>query len=450
MILNDLIPITIISIVFLLIFALAEIFHYGLGWETEKTRKFAHFSGGIVALSFSYVLSSHWSVLFLCIAFVAIILISKKKNLLKSIHCVDRESEGGVYHPIAVYLTFLTASMLKQPIFYIISILVLSVSDALAALVGKKYGFKLYQVQEDNKSLEGSFIFFSTTFLVIHLCLLLFTQVGRLESVLTALLIAIVVTVFEAVSLKGSDNIFVPLVTLFILSKNISPKIEDLWFQLIILGITFIAFYIMSLPSKKLSLSGVFILAIVGYGAWGLIGYTWFLPIFLGAVLIFFTDWVIPSRKDFDEIHRVIPVFYILAVPAVWILITNFAVLFTVINMEHLLFSAYIAGIVSQLSIIRGRRRLLTYGFPTKISCSLSKGAVFTVFFIPVYYLIFRDGSPFFSILTCFVGSFIADRLYWSVKVEEVKPDEQLKRGVVVTMVLSILVFLVNYIYYGV
>ena len=122
---TDLIWASIISVIFLLLFIGAEIAHKK-GINTECTRKFVHFGGAFVTIFFPFILTSHWTVLALAAIFALIMFLSKKLGLLQSIHDVERKSEGAIYHPIAIYACFLYSQILNQPMFYVISILILA------------------------------------------------------------------------------------------------------------------------------------------------------------------------------------------------------------------------------------------------------------------------------------------------------------------------------------
>ncbi|HNV72104.1 MAG TPA: hypothetical protein PKO06_20525, partial [Candidatus Ozemobacteraceae bacterium] len=200
----------IVSLIFGATFGIAEFLRLRFTTPVEVTRKFVHLVGGLVSLSFGCLFASHWTLLVLCVLFVALLHVTRSHGLLASVHKVDRVSGGALYHPMAIYGTFCAAQLLGRPEFYLISTMVLSVSDTIAALVGSAYGFKLYKVQEERKSFEGSIMFFVSTFLIAHLGLLLLTPIGRFESVLCGILIAMCVTLFEAISLGGADNLFIP------------------------------------------------------------------------------------------------------------------------------------------------------------------------------------------------------------------------------------------------
>ena len=141
-----------------------------------------HFLSGLTALSFPYLIQSPWLVLLLALGFSGLIFLAKKRGILKSINDVNRKSHGALFFPVAVYVIFLLSH--DQPVLYFVSILIMTVSDSLAALIGEVYGHISYEVEESTKSLEGSVIFFLTTFLCVHLSLLFMTPLDKLNTVL--------------------------------------------------------------------------------------------------------------------------------------------------------------------------------------------------------------------------------------------------------------------------
>lgn len=309
--------ILIVSVTFLMIFFIAEIWRK-YGASTEATRKFVHFTGALVAIMFPFIFDSHWNVLLLTTVFCAIMFFTKKFNLLQSVHAVERKSDGAIYHPIAIYTCFLYSQLLSQPWFYVISISILAVSDALAALVGKNYGAKEYLVEVGSrKTIEGSVTFFLTAFLITHLILLLATNIGRVECVLVALLIAIIVTVFEGVSLKGADNLFIPLGTMFILSKNIAPTIDGISFQIFALLGFLIAYLLLMLPYKRIGFSGVILLGLINYIIWALLGNIYGIILFIFSFVCAKTDLILNYDCCEADLYRVRPIFYILTVPVI-------------------------------------------------------------------------------------------------------------------------------------
>lgn len=314
---TDIIWASIISIIFLSLFAISELLRK-FGLQTETTRKFVHFGGAFVTIFFPFILTSHWTVLILAVGFALFMLVTKKFGFLQSVHAVERKSEGAIYHPIAIYSCFLYSQILNQPMFYVISILILAISDALAALVGKSYGANEYLVEVGTrKSIEGSITFFLTSFLIVHLILLLATNTGRLESVLIALLISIIVTIFEGVSLKGADNLFIPLGTMFILSKNIHPTVEGITFQILVLLGFLVGYLVLMLPYKRVGFSGITLLGLINYVVWALLGNLYAIILCAFSFACAKTNLILNYDCEVADSYRVRPVFYILAIPVI-------------------------------------------------------------------------------------------------------------------------------------
>src|SRR5439155_15300388 len=120
-------------------------------------------------------------------------------------------SLGEVYFPIAVAVLFVL--YLQEPpeprarrlVLYCVPVLLLTLADALAALVGITYGRLKYPTADGSKSFEGSIAFFTCAFFCVHVPLLLFTDTKRAETLLVALLLAWLATLFESVAWNGLD-----------------------------------------------------------------------------------------------------------------------------------------------------------------------------------------------------------------------------------------------------
>lgn len=133
------------------------------------------------------------------------------------VYNVGRVSYGEFFFPIsAIALTFLAESKGE----FAASILILGVSDALAALVGKKFGKgNTYLVFGQKKSLAGSVAFFVSTLLIIWgFCI--FADVSMTGTSLSLILLTtLIVTVSENLGVYGSDNLLIPLVAVMLLNR---------------------------------------------------------------------------------------------------------------------------------------------------------------------------------------------------------------------------------------
>jgi len=330
---------------FTVIFLLGEALRRLMPASPELSRKFVHFSGGLTALSFPCLLRHHWTVLGLAAGFSLILAVAKMKGLLKSVHGIERKSYGAMLFPVSVYLLFLLGH--DKPVLYFVSILVMTVSDTLAAVVGGRYGSIRYEVEDITKSLEGSTVFFLITFLCVHLSLLLMTRIGELDSVLIALVIALLVTGFEAISPTGSDNFFVPLGTYFILAKmmkNPFPEtVEQLWILLAMILVT----GMISLKSRLFKTTGLIGMILVNYAAWSLCGFAWFLPLFLGQILLYlFVSYFVDKVAEEITGYQIKVLFYSALLPTLLVFASNAT------HDLQLFFLPYVTSIVAQLAII--------------------------------------------------------------------------------------------------
>jgi dolichol kinase len=311
-----------IAAIFLGIFVVAEVWRHLTNPPPEWTRKLVHVGGGMVSLALPWLVRSHWTVLALGALLGAVLLATRRLGLLPSVHSVARRSEGAVYFPIAVYLVFLLAA--GRPILYLISVLTLVVSDALAALVGTTYGRITYRVERDRRSIEGSAVFFLATFLAVHLPLLLLTDVDRLVSVLVAMQIALLITILEAVSLGGADNLIVPIGTYLLLLKlTPQPSSALLWqlvVQVTILGLLFL----LAWRLRLLTASGTLAASIFFYGAWGLGGAAWLIGPAI-ALVVFGVILRLAVEIDHGPSARfqVLAVFYTTLIPAAIFLLND-------------------------------------------------------------------------------------------------------------------------------
>jgi phytol kinase len=94
--------------------------------------------------------------------------------------------------------------------------------DALATVIGRRFGKHQYQIGNSVRSWEGSAVMLITSTTAIFLVLLflsgstlspLAVSISVSRAFWVALIIAIVATLAEAVSLNGTDNLSVPLLT---------------------------------------------------------------------------------------------------------------------------------------------------------------------------------------------------------------------------------------------
>lgn len=257
-----------VALAFGTLFVAAEVWRRTARPPVEWTRKLVHFGGGAIVAFFPWLFASRWTVFVLAFLATAALGAGRRLGLLPSVTDVGRESRGEILFPLAGFLLFALAH--DRPIFYLIALFTLVVSDTLAALLGRAYGRAVFAVGDSRKSAEGSVAFLGATFLGTHLLLLLGTPLERLASVLIAVQIALLVTSFEAITARGDDNLVVPLFTLYLLLKMTPKTAGWIGFQLVAQVGILVFVLILAWRTHFLTWSGAISAHLVLYAAFSL------------------------------------------------------------------------------------------------------------------------------------------------------------------------------------
>lgn len=244
--------------------------------KPELTRKFTHVGSGAVIFFTPWLLSSVWSVGVLCGGFAVILTLSDRLGLLRSVHGVGRRTFGVCLYPIAVFTTHVLAD--GDALLFQIAILVMALSDTVAALVGQRAGQVRYRVGDGTRSLEGSAAFMALTFLLVMLSLVAAGRGVWPDLLLVTLLVALLSTAVESISILGFDNLLIPYSVVFILGRTMSLNLEALgdW----VLGMVMVLALLLATAWRvRLVATGFVLVAVVGYLAWVLGGPDWFFPL---------------------------------------------------------------------------------------------------------------------------------------------------------------------------
>lgn len=282
--------------------------------DAELARKMVHTGMGLVALSFPFLFRDTWPVITLAGLSIVLLLGVKlagplKKQLGGVLGSVERQSYGEVYFPLAVAVLF--AATHGRPILYIVPVLILAFGDAAAALIGVRYGRNKYESTDGVKSAEGSLTFFTVTFLVVHVPLLLLTTIGRAECLLIGLIMALLVMELEAIAWNGLDNLFIPLGAYALLHAFVQLSADDLLVRLGVAAI-WIAAAIAIRRWTTLNTGALIGVAVLGYICWAVGGLTW-----LVAPLTVLLSYSLFSPRNTDSRHRTHTVHSVLSVGAV-------------------------------------------------------------------------------------------------------------------------------------
>jgi phytol kinase len=289
----------------------------------EWLRKLAHLGSGALAMSFPWLFSSPIPVFIVSALAVALLLGIRTLKPLRArlsgvLDTVERDSLGELYFPISAAILFALAR--GDKLLYVIPVLVLTFADAVAALLGTHYGKVGYHGMGGSKSLEGSVAFFTVAFFAVHVPLLLFTQMGRPQTLLVAIDIALIVTMLEAVAWRGLDNVFIPLGVFLLLHIYMAMPLKQLIYRLIV-AVLVLAGVLLYRFRTTLEGSALLASALVLYAAWALGGWRWLLA---PAVLFSAYTLYYPGRaRDIERKHNVYPVTSVASAGLLWIFLAN-------------------------------------------------------------------------------------------------------------------------------
>lgn len=185
----------------------------------EASRKFIHI-----------MLAPYWIIAILCFdnviwasvlpfLFVIINALSCKFELIKQMEREenDKDGFGTVYYALSLLLlSIVTFGPLKfykdiyGPVIAFVGVLVMALGDGFAAIVGKSVKSFEYKIGGTKKTFAGSSAMFLISFIIISV-FLVYVKIPMWF--LKAVIISILTTILEAISIKGLDNITVPILT---------------------------------------------------------------------------------------------------------------------------------------------------------------------------------------------------------------------------------------------
>lgn len=212
------------------------------GLNAELQRKLIHIGTGLYAMTLPWLFPARWPV-YVLVGVTLIVMAALRmpgSRLGKTLHGVDRASYGDLLLAIAVGLCLFLSG--NQPFVYVLPIAVLTLADAMAALIGSTYGTRFFHVEDGRKSIEGSVAFFTVTLLVSIICLMLMTPFAPLNILVLSVMVAAFGTFVEAVSWRGFDNLFLPMGLLIFLSTHANDPLYDLLLLAAVFAASIVAF----------------------------------------------------------------------------------------------------------------------------------------------------------------------------------------------------------------
>lgn len=204
-----------------LVLATGELLHRTGKRPIEWTRKFIHIGVGMWVVGTVLLFKVWYYALIPPATFVILNAISYWRGTFRAMESGERGNLGTIYFPIAfgaiIYYYW------SQPVLMVASLMPMVWGDAMAALVGKRYGTYRYTIGKQTRSLEGSLAMLLWSWISTSLALFAVPYlVGRppinwLLALLYGGAVALVCTLVEALTPWGLDNLTVPTVAALVL-----------------------------------------------------------------------------------------------------------------------------------------------------------------------------------------------------------------------------------------
>ncbi len=195
-----------------LILLAEEFFYRRKILEGEYLRKFVHMSSGTFVAFWPWLIG--WRTIQLIgLAMLVVVYLNHHVKRINMSGNVTRITYGGLTFPAAIVIS---ALLTDEKIFFCLAMLNMALADGMAALVGTAiHNRSKYGVFHEIKTIAGSAAFWLTSFCILAVGLLFATDLIPYEHYrLLLLFLPPILTITEAVTPKGFDNISIPVVAI--------------------------------------------------------------------------------------------------------------------------------------------------------------------------------------------------------------------------------------------
>lgn len=177
--------------------------------RNEEYRKFAHITIGLGVAGVSLYIDRWWLVAALVAGLILDLILRNRAHWVHNMIDVGRTTYGDYSYVLGIAVV--AALFADAPVF-VGAVLVLALSDGLAGLIGRLFGTHHYYLFGADKTIIGSTVFFTMTFILVFF-ILTNEGVATVTTLWQSAGIAAAVTVVEGSVGYGLDNFAVPLVT---------------------------------------------------------------------------------------------------------------------------------------------------------------------------------------------------------------------------------------------
>lgn len=189
--------------------------------KPERSRNFSHLAAGLVSLPYPWLFSSHWWVLLIAVQSSLVLYITRQQGFIPSHHQSAGKGAGSILFFASLYISFMASDFSGDQSFFVIPILVLTISDVSASFFGQRYGRRpfpwLVRFGMVNKTRTGSLAFFLSAMPIVFVAYCCFLHAGLFHATIISLVISLAASVSEALSPNKIDNITIPSIILIII-----------------------------------------------------------------------------------------------------------------------------------------------------------------------------------------------------------------------------------------
>lgn len=184
--------------------------------HVETTRKISHILCGCWIFIYAFLNEYFFTNMISMFLMIILMSISYKYNIFKGVERKTQvKSYGTVYFFIALLMLVIFVEMnnFKKSIM-IIYYFPLVYGDAFAAIIGQKLNWIEYKIFNNKKTVSGNIGMFLIS--LFSMALYNYIALNSVFSFINVLLISIIATFMEAISVKGTDNFTIPIFTMYI------------------------------------------------------------------------------------------------------------------------------------------------------------------------------------------------------------------------------------------
>ena len=197
---------TVILLYLFSIFLISIVFKKYNEDSREILRKIIHIGvGPLIPIAQFLKIDQNSALIFTAIVFL-MVLINYTYKLFPTIEDVERKSYGTIFYCLSLFI-LIWLFWDKDPYALITGFFVMTFGDGLAGLIGKSFNSRSWIIFKQKKSLLGTLTMFLTSLIIV--CIMGYAQNNSFN--LNYFAIAFLATILEQVSVRGIDNLIVPI-----------------------------------------------------------------------------------------------------------------------------------------------------------------------------------------------------------------------------------------------